>query len=493
MASSSPLPETALAAATSRTAADTAAAAEPLSLSPPGHHPSYNPRNHNHHHNRLGLAKAATLALLVLLLSYQYRILKSAQPPPPDDSSQDSRNVDLLLRLHSEHNKQQTQLTTPRIRAGGTGSTGGELGVAVSTAAGAPAATDSGGGGRGGNADGDEIVDCLSYLRDADVSSIDPNAGMDRTQLRTRTRPVEPAFYISLHHRNFDKTRWGIMETGQYYERGLEKIWRHQLAKAPPRSVVLDVGANIGYFTLVSLAIEGDHEVHSFEPNPANLLRLCESLQLNNWTYPNRQHYLHSSGVSDSLGLLPFAPEPLNPGMGRFFEDEASARQEGVTYTLKKLLTLDLLAVERGWIPREDSNIVNGRSNGKSNGGGGDISSGGTGSNGAYISILKIDVEGQEHRVLAGARRLLKSHQVKNLFMEVSVRTLGEKNDSRTGLKTLVDAGYVLVGQGGWMGPVEQVSWPQDARLVDSIIEQAKTHPAMQLNVWFQPAPAAPP
>jgi FkbM family methyltransferase len=47
----------------------------------------------------------------------------------------------------------------------------------------------------------------------------------------------------------------------------------------PP--LVLDIGMNIGWFSLYSRA--HGHDVASFEPNPTMFLRMCESLEYNNW------------------------------------------------------------------------------------------------------------------------------------------------------------------------------------------------------------------
>jgi hypothetical protein len=170
--------------------------------------------------------------------------------------------------------------------------------------------------------------------------------------------------------------------------------------------------------------------------------------------------------------------------MSRFFPDEAAARRENASYTLKRLVTLDSLAVERGWIPKQEEEEEEGGSTHSTR-------NSNSGTSQTPIAILKIDVEGQEHRVLAGARRLLRSGRVRNVFMEVSARTPSEVRDSRAGLRVLEEAGYALVGQGGWMGPIHDVPWPRDGGLADQLLKKAGSNVAKQLNVWFQPADAA--
>ena len=69
----------------------------------------------------------------------------------------------------------------------------------------------------------------------------DPNQG--RTHARMTV--TEPNFYISLHHEAFDKTRWGIMNTGAYYEHKLTKAFQDVLRDSPPDARVIDVGGKV--------------------------------------------------------------------------------------------------------------------------------------------------------------------------------------------------------------------------------------------------------
>jgi len=48
------------------------------------------------------------------------------------------------------------------------------------------------------------------------------------------------------------------------------------LAPLPQRPIIVDIGANVGYFSMLALALRPDCRVHSFEPLPANFRLLAE-------------------------------------------------------------------------------------------------------------------------------------------------------------------------------------------------------------------------
>ena len=81
--------------------------------------------------------------------------------------------------------------------------------------------------------------------------------------------------------------------------------------QAGKESIFLDVGGNIGWFTLLAKA-HGASKVYTFEPNPVNVVRVCESLKLNGW---EDDVDLMMVGVSDEDGKQPlFRVDVDNPG-----------------------------------------------------------------------------------------------------------------------------------------------------------------------------------
>lgn len=132
-----------------------------------------------------------------------------------------------------------------------------------------------------------------------------------------------------------------------------------------PGDTVIDVGANYGHFTLAAAALVGPQgRVHAFEPNPASFERLTQHVTLNALT----QVETHSCGVADIPGELTLCIPPDHAGEASF----ADTGHAGATTTVCPVTTLDIAL--------------------------GDTD----------VAMVKIDVEGFEVNVLAGADALLK-------------------------------------------------------------------------------------
>jgi FkbM family methyltransferase len=230
----------------------------------------------------------------------------------------------------------------------------------------------------------------------------DPNRG----QIFARETVTLPHFVVSLHNKEYDEVRWKtLMEEGKYYETEVHarfvEILKHQ-----PRSYVLDVGTNIGYYTLLSAAL--GHDVISFEPNPSNILRLCESLRLNEWSHHNVN--IFQRAISDVEGEMTLFV-PHNPGQAflKPLEDGETGDHKAKT----RVVTLDKFAEEQGWFDRKDFSIT----------------------------LLKIDVEGKDPQVVLGGSRLLASGLVKNVLSEA--RRFGREIVFNS-FVTLFEAGFML-------------------------------------------------
>ena len=85
---------------------------------------------------------------------------------------------------------------------------------------------------------------------------------------------------------------------------------------------MLDVGGNVGWFSMVAAAHGA--EVFVFEPNVVNMVRLCESSVLNGWTLSSNPSYnqVHPylKGVTDKHGSqeVMYKIDPKNPGSFSF-------------------------------------------------------------------------------------------------------------------------------------------------------------------------------
>lgn len=129
-------------------------------------------------------------------------------------------------------------------------------------------------------------------------------------------------------------------------------------------SVVYDIGANVGYYTLLaSQLVEGSGQVFAFEPVPRNLGFLRRHLELNRIGNVT----VIEAAVSSANGEAHFDTGP-NPAMGHL-ADGGSLKVRSIT--------LDTFVLEQAMPPPE---------------------------------VIKIDVEGAEADVLAGGRETIRRH-----------------------------------------------------------------------------------
>jgi FkbM family methyltransferase len=187
-----------------------------------------------------------------------------------------------------------------------------------------------------------------------------------------------------------------------------------------PGDVVIDVGANIGLFTLVAAkAVGAGGSVHAFEPVPGNCERLEENLKLNGFTNVT----LNRSAVRDRPGTVALSIDA----------DMASTSGSSTS----SFFTVSQLAdpVREVTAPAETiDDYVSGHLAGKS------------------VRLVKIDVEGSEPAVLVGMSEVLKAHLVDVVMLEVSVYGL-KRSGSRIYdiVEPLQSGGYELyrLGVGG--------------------------------------------
>ena len=131
-----------------------------------------------------------------------------------------------------------------------------------------------------------------------------------------------------------------------------------------PGDTVVDIGANIGWFTLhLARRVGPAGTVHAFEPEPGNFHRLVTNVRANglSWVVP------HAVALGAENGQALLHTTAHNTGMHRLY---ASVCCEGPAVPVA-VRRLDDLVPPGG------------------------------------VALVKIDVEGYEHAVLRGARRLL--------------------------------------------------------------------------------------
>jgi FkbM family methyltransferase len=152
----------------------------------------------------------------------------------------------------------------------------------------------------------------------------------------------------------------------------------------------IDVGANIGYYTLLASRLVGEQGlVFAFEPSPANLARLAENVTLNGC----RNVLLFSEALSDleSIGKLSL-PWAINSGvasLGNGPSAEEGCYANGFSLTATRRLDAILGPLQ----PKQP------------------------------IRVVKIDAEGHEPQVLRGMETLLRSSPGMRVACEISPKS----------------------------------------------------------------------
>lgn len=159
-------------------------------------------------------------------------------------------------------------------------------------------------------------------------------------------------------------------------------VTRLLLSLINPSDVFLDIGANIGYFTVVAASV--CEEVHAFEPVPELYGRLERNINLNSGCRASA----HSCAMSKTVGSSRFyVVAGRNTGLSSLHE------QKGAKEIDVKTTTLDAF-VEKQHLSRVD--------------------------------LMKVDVEGAEEDVFLGGQSLLSSSSAPDIIFECHSGATGD-------------------------------------------------------------------
>lgn len=167
-----------------------------------------------------------------------------------------------------------------------------------------------------------------------------------------------------------------------------------------PQDSFLDIGANIGVYTLLAASKIKQGTIHSFEVLPKNFQRLQENVQINDLDCVK----LHQVAISNCPGNI-----ELNLADGdsmAFIADEASQK----TISAQADTIDNLLGNE---------NLEN-------------------------LTLAKIDIEGAEILALQGASELLQRHLPKVWIMEINNTISNFKHEKNEVVELLESYGYKL-------------------------------------------------
>jgi len=155
-------------------------------------------------------------------------------------------------------------------------------------------------------------------------------------------------------------------------------------------SNVIDIGANIGYFTLILAKLVGPTgKVFAFEPDPRNISLLKKNIEINKY---------------ENVTIIPKAVSNVN-GKCTLYTSQDSFGQNRI-YEPKKTRNQEFIPIEAETISLDDfiknQDIID------------------------AISFVKIDVEGAEKLVLDSMKDILKNSDRIKIFSEIDLARLND-------------------------------------------------------------------
>jgi FkbM family methyltransferase len=164
-------------------------------------------------------------------------------------------------------------------------------------------------------------------------------------------------------------------ETGEF-EAMMTKLF---ISELEPGDVVLDIGASVGYYTLIAArAVGPSGKVYAFEPAPEEFDLLVQNIELNNYANvaASRQ------AVSDSNGPQTFYLADGYAGFHTFFPDRSGHHSW-------KAIEVECLTIDEVM-------------------------------NGSLVDLIKLDIEGNEPRALRGMEQTIRLSPDVRMFVELN-------------------------------------------------------------------------
>lgn len=183
------------------------------------------------------------------------------------------------------------------------------------------------------------------------------------------------------------------------YEPYFTDVLRQTLA---PHMTMIDIGANLGYYTIIGSAHA--RAVIAFEPEEENARLLSRSCDANHRTNIT----LITKGLSDKPEQLPLEIHPDNKGKHSLL----ATNEKGTVHTTIELVTLDAMLDELGL---------------------------------HSVDLIKMDIEGWEAKALRGAMKTINQEHPMLMFEFAPARIRAAGDDPKAMLDSLIACGYTLL------------------------------------------------
>jgi len=172
-----------------------------------------------------------------------------------------------------------------------------------------------------------------------------------------------------------------------------------------PGDVVLDLGANIGYYTLIFAKLVGKQgKVYAFEPDPNNFKLLQKNIEVNNYTNVE----LIQKAVSDKNGKATMYIVEEHPAGNRLFDAHDKADRN----------TIEVKTIRLDDFFNNDNHEIN---------------------------FIKMDVEGTENKVIAGMPLILRKTKKLKMMVEFAPTLIKESGiDPRQFFQPFLDNNFQI-------------------------------------------------
>jgi len=197
-----------------------------------------------------------------------------------------------------------------------------------------------------------------------------------------------------IYHNGIDSYHMQLLAMGMH-DRDVDLLLRKAVTAG---MTILDVGAHLGYFSLLSAHLSGPHgTVWAFEPLPRIVELLRMNIEANGYS---QQIHVISSAVSNSTQKVLFYVGSVDSMLSSLWQDAAMTAEylrnqpdskEFVDCIEVECTTLDIWAAARNW---------------------------------PNVDLVKLDIEGAEIVALEGMRELKRRNPHLKLIIELNMRTL---------------------------------------------------------------------